>query len=99
MAEARHRFSNLEENHIFFKLFERAYADLVDTLSVPSHMLGNQEPRLPMDKQIILPGLTEDETRYFQWLLCQNFKQIDEQKWKDLGKLNQKILAAMYKEN
>lgn len=52
-----------------------------------------------MDKQIILPGLTEDETRYFQWLLCQNFKQIDEQKWKDLGKLNQKILAAMYKEN
>lgn len=85
-------------DHVAFKLFERVYADIVNIFSVPSHMLGDREPRLPMDKLIILPGLTEDETRYFQWLLCQNLTQIDEQKWKDLGSLNQKILAAMYRE-
>lgn len=49
MAEKTEKIepADLEENHVFFKLFEGAYADLVDILSVPSHMQGNQEPRLP----------------------------------------------------
>ena len=42
-----------------------------------------------------LPGLTEDETRYFQWLLCRKLSQTTYQQWQDLTVLNQKILKEM----
>lgn len=41
-----------------------------------------------------LPGLTIDETRYFNYLLTKSFCQLKENQWKDLGTLNQKILAS-----
>jgi hypothetical protein len=48
------------------------------------------------ENRIILPGLSEDETRYFQYLLTRSFKEITEEKWKDLTILNQKTLKFMY---
>jgi hypothetical protein len=51
-----------------------------------------------MENKICLPGLTEDETRYFQYLLTRTLKEITEQQWKDLGVLNQKTLKNMYEE-
>lgn len=41
-----------------------------------------------------LPGLTPDETRYFNYLLTKSFCQIKEDQWKELGLLNQKMLAS-----
>jgi len=51
-----------------------------------------------MENKICLPGLTEDETRHFQYLLTRTLKEITEQQWKDLGVLNQKTLKNMYEE-
>jgi len=52
-----------------------------------------------MKNKICLPGLTEDETRYFQYLLTRTLKEITEQQWKDLCILNQKTLKNMYEED
>ena len=51
-------------------------------------------PSAPVDCST-LPGLTKDETRYFQWLLCKTLLQITDAQWRNLSMLNQKILVAM----
>ena len=51
----------------------------------------------PVDSQSagsVFPGLTEDETRYFQWGLCQHFDSVTRRAWDNLATLNQKILKA-----
>jgi hypothetical protein len=45
-----------------------------------------------------LPGLSEDETRYFQYLLTRKLGVTTPEQWEDLCKLNQKTLSVMYKE-
>jgi len=45
-------------------------------------------------KAFNLPGLTSEETRYFNYLLTKSFSQIKEDQWKELGILNQKMLVS-----
>lgn len=44
-------------------------------------------------KEYSLPGLTPEETRYFNYLMTLSFSTIKEDQWKELGILNQKILS------
>ena len=55
----------------------------------------NVKSEVSNKKQNILPGLDVEETRYFQWLLCNKLGQITDEQWTDLTKLNQKTLAFM----